>query len=73
MQKLEIKPATAEDIEEILVLDCLCFMGIWTREAYLLEIESPNSSLLLLWLTEARSPPQTIGIGCLWLVNVSSA
>ena len=68
MQKLEIKPATAEDIEEILVLDCLCFMGIWTREAYLREIESPNSSLLLLWLTEARSSPKTIGIGCLWSI-----
>ena len=68
MQKLEIKPATAEDIEEILVLDCLCFMGIWTRKAYLREIESPNSSLLLLWLTEAQSHPKAIGIGCLWSI-----
>lgn len=68
MQKLEIKPATAEDIEEILVLDCLCFMGIWTRDAYLREIESPNSSLLLLWLTEARSQPNLIGMGCLWSI-----
>lgn len=68
MQKLEIKPATAEDIEEILVLDCLCFMGIWTRDAYLREIASPNSSLLLLWLTEARSLPTLIGMGCLWSI-----
>lgn len=68
MQKLEIKPATAENIEEILVLDCLCFMGIWKRKAYLREIESPNSSLLLLWLAEAPSPPKAIGIGCLWSI-----
>lgn len=68
MQKLEIESATVENIEEILVLDCLCFMGVWTRKAYLREIESPNSSLLLLWLTEAQSSPKAIGIGCLWSI-----
>ena len=68
MQKLKIAPATAENIEEILVLDCLCFMGVWTRDAYLREIESPNSSLLLLWLTGAQFPPKLIGLGCLWSI-----
>ena len=68
MKKLEIKPAIADYIEEILALDRLCFAGIWSKDGYLREIDSPKSSLLLLWVTENDSKPKIIGIGCLWSI-----
>ena len=77
MKSLEIKIAIAEQIEEIVALDELCFAGIWSKAGYLRELESPNSSLFLLWLTEERKKPKTIsasprrcavGIGCLWSI-----
>jgi [ribosomal protein S18]-alanine N-acetyltransferase len=68
MKSLKIKPAIAEDIDEIVALDKLCFDNIWSKEGYLREIDSPNSSLLLLWVQEAQVQPITIGIGCLWSI-----
>lgn len=68
MKSLEIKPAIAESVDCILSLDQLCFDGIWSKDGYLREMDSPNSSLLLLWLTEKELPPIMIGIGCLWSI-----
>ena len=68
MKRLEIKPAIAKDIGEIVALDRLCFAGIWSKEGYLRELDSPNSSMLLLWLIQANIPAQIIGIGCLWSI-----
>jgi [ribosomal protein S18]-alanine N-acetyltransferase len=68
MRRLEIKPAIAEDLEEIIALDQLCFDGIWSQEGYLREIYSFNSTLLLLWVTEAQLLPKMIGLGCLWSI-----
>ena len=73
MKSLEIKPAIADQVEQILALDQLCFGGIWSKDGYLREIDSPNASLQLLWLTdeltEARSlSPELIGIACMWSI-----
>jgi len=73
MKSLEIKPAIADQIEQILTLDQLCFDGIWSRDGYLREIDSPNAILQLLWLTEELNNeklalPKLIGVGCLWSI-----
>ena len=68
MKSLEIKPAIAEQVKDMVALDKLCFGGIWSEKGYLREIDSPNSSLLLLWLKEAELSPKMIAIGCLWSI-----
>ena len=64
---LYLKTALTQDIEAIVALDKLCFGGIWTADGYLREIDSPNSSLLLLWL-EANQQLKLVGLGCLWSI-----
>lgn len=68
MKSLTIKPAIAEQIKAIVALDRLCFAGIWSKDAYLREIDSPNSTLRLLWVNEPSLPTKIIGIGCLWSI-----
>ena len=69
MKILEIKPLTKFGVEEVTVLDRLCLGGLWTAEGYLREVNSPNSSLLTLNLTEQRDRKrQIVGIGCLWSI-----
>lgn len=73
MKSLAIRSAIAEQIEQILVLDQLCFGGIWSKDGYLREIDSPNASLQLLWLKgelaqEKFVSPTLIGLGCLWSI-----
>ena len=68
MKTLELKNAIVDDIEEIVALDRLCLGGIWSADGYLREIDSPNSSLLLLWVTQGKSSSKAVGIGCLWSI-----
>ncbi len=74
MKSLTISSAIAEQVEQILALDQLCFGGIWSKDGYLREIDSPNASLHLLWLRdemtkEEKSPaPKLIGVGCMWSI-----
>jgi [ribosomal protein S18]-alanine N-acetyltransferase len=68
MKSLIIQPAIAEQVEEIVALDKLCFDNIWSKDGYLREMNSPNSSLLLLWFKDTELSPRMIGIGCLWSI-----
>ena len=67
MKLLQIKPAIAESIPEILALDQLCFNGIWSEDGYRREIESDKSTLLTL-LVEDNDKFKIIGIGCYWSI-----
>ena len=80
MKLLTIKPITHELLETAVALDKLCFGGLWTKEAYQREIDSPNSSLLVLSYQQESEPvatnevkndtlpPKIIGLGCLWAI-----
>ena len=68
MKRLEIKQAIAEQVRDIVALDRLCFGGLWTKEGYLREMDSPNSSILILWLRETDTFARMIGVGCLWSI-----
>jgi [ribosomal protein S18]-alanine N-acetyltransferase len=68
MKSLIIQSAIAEQVNEIVALDKLCFDNIWSKDGYLREMKSPNSSLLLLWLKEGDLSLKMIGIGCLWSI-----
>lgn len=72
MKIIEVKFLTPTEVPEILVLDQICLGGLWTAEAYLREIKSPNSSLLILRLWDNKYDPQSkstvIGMACLWSI-----
>lgn len=72
MKILEIKPLNPSQVPEILALDQICLGGLWTAEAYLREIDSPNSSLSVLRLWDNKSEPRSkstvIGMACLWSI-----
>ncbi|HEY9860778.1 MAG TPA: ribosomal protein S18-alanine N-acetyltransferase [Candidatus Obscuribacterales bacterium] len=48
MNFLDLQPLTSELLPATLVLDRLCFGGLWTLEGYQRELASPNSELLVL-------------------------
>jgi len=52
VKTIEIKPLIPSQVSEILALDQLCLGGLWTAEAYLREIDSPNSTLIILQLRD---------------------
>lgn len=71
MKTIEIKPLIPSQVSEMLALDQLCLGGLWTKEAYLREIDSPNSTLISLRLWERQLEPdqaQIIGMACLWSI-----
>lgn len=68
MTSLLIKNATLQQVPEILALDRLCFDGIWSRAGYEREIDSPNSSIWLMFLTKSDVEDKLIGLGCLWSI-----
>lgn len=60
-----------EDITAVVALDRLCFGGLWSQDAYQRELESPNSDLLVLEITDeadSQSGNKIIGIGCVWSI-----
>ncbi|NJM63378.1 MAG: GNAT family N-acetyltransferase, partial [Oscillatoriales cyanobacterium RU_3_3] len=58
---LEIKHLAAEDLQQAVELDRLCFGGFWSIDGYRRELESPNSDLLGLWIAEtADSASQSL-------------
>lgn len=78
MKILVINSLAQAQISEIVALDRLCFGGLWSDAAYGREINSPNSSLIALWVQTLKSENyglsaqnttlQPIGIGCLWSI-----
>ena len=67
-------------MDKAVELDKLCFGGLWTKKAYSREIDSPNSSLIVLdyqakqepvGANELKNPnfaQKILGIGCLWSI-----
>lgn len=53
------------DLPAILALDRTCFGSIWSESGYQREIDSPNSTLVLLE-TAAQADP--VGVGCFWAI-----
>lgn len=70
MKKIAIKLLTFAEVAEVVKLDRICLGGLWTEEAYLREIESDKSTLIILRLGESEfdNQPQIIGMGCLWSI-----
>jgi ribosomal-protein-alanine N-acetyltransferase len=52
---LIIHSANEQQLTEIIKIDQLCFGGLWSRDGYQREIDSPNSSLLTLSVKEIEA------------------
>ncbi|MCP2731444.1 ribosomal protein S18-alanine N-acetyltransferase [Symplocastrum sp. BBK-W-15] len=48
MNLLQLNPLSVEQLNAAVELDRLCFGGLWTRDGYQRELESPNSHLIVL-------------------------
>nr|WP_230968522.1 ribosomal protein S18-alanine N-acetyltransferase [Nostoc sp. WHI] len=57
---------TSEDLSALLELDQDCFGGLWTKEGYQRELDSPNSDLLGLFSPVTNS--RLLGMGCFWSI-----
>ncbi len=55
MKFLIIHSAKEQQLTEIIKIDQLCFGGLWSRDGYQREIDSPNSSLLTLSVKEIEA------------------
>lgn len=65
--KIEFKPLTDKQLEQVMELDHICFGGLWSLSSYKREIESPNSYLLVIVLEQAEQE-KVIGLGCFWAI-----
>jgi [ribosomal protein S18]-alanine N-acetyltransferase len=64
--ELELQPPQTEQLNQVIELDKSCLGGLWTLEGYQRELDSPNSSLLILSLASPHE--QIIGCGCFWAI-----
>ncbi|MEO0946969.1 MAG: ribosomal protein S18-alanine N-acetyltransferase [Cyanobacteria bacterium J06641_5] len=60
-----LRELESADIPAILALDRACFGGIWSESGYQREIDSPNSTLVVLE-TAAQADP--VGVACAWAI-----
>ncbi|WRH66898.1 MAG: ribosomal protein S18-alanine N-acetyltransferase [Planktothrix sp. GU0601_MAG3] len=56
-QYLELKPLTENQLSAVVELDQRCLGGLWTKDGYQREIESPNSDLII-WKREEKTGDQ---------------
>ncbi len=84
MAIITLQTMSPEDISSVVELDRLCFGGLWNSQGYQRELESPNSDLLILVISENKEKiaftssnfesnsgynhQSIIGIGCLWAI-----
>jgi [ribosomal protein S18]-alanine N-acetyltransferase len=60
---LELKPLAADLLDAVVELDRRSLGGMWTRNGYQRELDSPNSDLWILATVDA-----VLGCGCLWAI-----
>lgn len=63
---LQLSVLTTQQLPQVLELDRACFGGLWTKDGYQREIDSPNSTLLV--LPSPTIADALIGLGCSWAI-----
>jgi ribosomal-protein-alanine N-acetyltransferase len=67
LTKLLLKKPNQEQLEKVVELDQMCLQGLWSLNSYQKELESPNSSLIVLALHQ-ENREQIIGSACFWAI-----
>ncbi len=68
--EITIQPICVDDIEEIVILDRLCFGGLWSIDSYRRELTNENSHFLGISIDPNLEPATAgwIGFGCFWAI-----
>jgi [ribosomal protein S18]-alanine N-acetyltransferase len=61
---------SVNEIDSILILDRLCFGGLWSIDSYRRELTNDNSHFLGITVNKTLEPETTglIGFGCFWAI-----
>ncbi|WP_310487285.1 ribosomal protein S18-alanine N-acetyltransferase [Chamaesiphon sp. VAR_69_metabat_338] len=67
---LTIKPISVDEIESVVILDRLCFGGLWSIDSYRRELTNDNSHFLGVSIDRTLAPETSgiIGFGCFWAI-----
>lgn len=70
MSNIQIHPISIESIDRILVLDRLCFGGLWSADSYQRELISENSHFLAVTADSSLNDnvEAIVGFGCFWSI-----
>ena len=70
MKEIKVSLLTPAEVSHVVALDQICLGGMWKEEAYLREIESDKSTLVVLHLSETKLgiDSRIIGMACLWSI-----
>lgn len=66
LHELKIQSLSKENLSAILELDKVCFGGLWSKEAYQREMDSPNSEILGIF--SPQTGEKLLGMGCFWSI-----
>ncbi len=70
MSNIHIHPLSIDRLDRILVLDRLCFGGLWSADSYQRELMSENSHFLAVTADSSLDTnlDAIIGFGCFWSI-----
>lgn len=65
-----IIPISVVEIDSIVILDHLCFDGLWSIDSYRRELDNDNSHFLAITVDQDLEPETNgiIGFGCFWAI-----
>lgn len=65
-----IRSLSTSDIDSILILDRVCFGGLWSRASYHRELSSENSHFWAVTVDRSLAPETEgiVGFGCFWAI-----
>ncbi len=67
---INIRPISIADIHTLVILDRICFGGLWSIESYRRELSHENSHFLAVTVDRELAPETDgiIGFGCFWAI-----
>jgi [ribosomal protein S18]-alanine N-acetyltransferase len=67
---LTVRPISVDEIDSIVILDRLCFGGLWSIDSYRREMTNDNSHFLGVSIDRTLEPETSgiIGFGCFWAI-----
>ena len=67
---ITVSPISVDEIESLVILDRLCFGGLWSIDSYRRELTNENSHFLGISVAKDLEPATSgiIGFGCFWAI-----
>ena len=67
---ITVGPISVDEIDSIIILDRVCFGGLWSIDSYRRELTNDNSHFLGISIATTLEPETSgiIGFGCFWAI-----